>query len=98
MGRKKETGSINIPLALEEKHSADAPYRQSNREGEARRYTLDSPGSLVCDTDDVGAESLDSAKTLVDYVGCKVDNAGRGMFYVSSDGPKPVGEFTHCLL
>ena len=54
------------------------------------RNALDGSGSLVGYADDVVAEGLDCAKTLVDDVGCKVDNAGRGMFYVSSDGPKPV--------
>ena len=78
------------PLALEEKHRADAPDRQSDRHCEARRYALDGAAGLVRDTDHIVAEGLDCAKTLVDDVGCKVDNAGRGMFYVSSDGPKPV--------
>ena len=54
---QKRGGLINNPLALEEKHRANAPDRQSDRHCEARRYALDGAASLVGDADDIGAES-----------------------------------------
>ena len=73
----------------------DARGPEDQREGHQIHDALHGAARLVGDSNDIVAEGLDCAKALVDDVGCKVNHAGRCVFYVS---PKPACEFTHCLL
>ena len=71
--------------------------RQSDRHCEARRHASDCRAAFMCDFDNIVAEGLDCAKTLIDDVLALVDDTCRQVANTAANTAPESGEFTHCL-